>query len=72
MEPQILIFKTNINTFEQMKRVDTILSHKNGIEKWNVDLEDCDKVLRIETSLLQTENVIKFLKSHDIYCEALE
>lgn len=71
MEPAILIFRTNINTFEQMKQLDAVLSGQSGIRKWNVDMEDCDKVLRIETSLLHVENVIDFLKPHDIHCEEL-
>ena len=72
MESEILIFRTNINTFDQLKKVDTILSGQTAIRKWNIDLDDCDKVLRIETSILQIENVIDFLKPHDIFCEELE
>lgn len=71
MEPAVLVFRTNINTFEQMKQLDAVLSRQSAIRKWNVDMEDCDKVLRIETLQLHVENVIGFLKPHDIYCEEL-
>ncbi len=68
----ILIFKTNINTLAQVKLADNILSAKEEIQKWNIDLEDCDKVLRIESSSLETQNVIDILKMNHIYCEELK
>lgn len=71
MAQSILIFKTNITTFEQVIKVNSILSGQSEIQKWNVDIEDCDKVLRIETSEPETKNVIDILKPHHIYCEEL-
>lgn len=50
----ILIFKTTVKNKTQVKKVAPLL---NGLlspcAKWNFDLSDCDKVLRIE-SLHQT------------------
>jgi hypothetical protein len=43
----ILVFKTNI---VDAKHVKTVLPHMrqiDGIEKWNIDLHDVDKVLRV-------------------------
>jgi hypothetical protein len=71
MTQSILIFKTNITTFEQVIKVNNLLSGQSEIQKWNVDIEDCDKVLRIETSEPETKNVIDMLKPHHIYCEEL-
>ena len=59
MQVSVHIFKTNINTLEQIK-------------KWNIDLEDCDKVLKIESSQLETCDIIGSLKPFNIYCEVLE
>ncbi len=38
-------YKTNINTVEQIKKADSILSKHSKIKKWNIDIDDCDKVL---------------------------
>ena len=67
----LLIFKTNINTLAQLKTADSILSTKEEIKHWNVDIDDCDKVLRIETSALKTVDVIDVLKLNNIYCEEM-
>jgi hypothetical protein len=43
----ISIYKTNINSKIKNKKktiLDALLIH----EKWNFDLEDCDKILRVE------------------------
>ncbi|BAV05582.1 hypothetical protein SAMN05421788_108278 [Filimonas lacunae] len=43
----ILIYYTNINTRQDHSKLKAILDPIDGIEDWHVDLEDCDKVLRI-------------------------
>ncbi|MDQ3047017.1 MAG: hypothetical protein M3R27_05665 [Bacteroidota bacterium] len=70
MKPEIHIFKTNITSVRQIKTMDTILSGHSGISKWNLDIEDCDKVLRIESKISASE-VIDVLEPHLIYCEAM-
>lgn len=72
MPNTILIYKTNINTIAQIQAVNNILSQQSDIKKWNIDIDDCDKVLRIETSATEMENVIGSLKPHQIFCEELE
>ncbi|MGZ4055225.1 MAG: hypothetical protein ACXVPU_10320 [Bacteroidia bacterium] len=72
MPNTILIYKTNINTLAQIRKVDTILSKRSEIKNWNIDIDDCDKVLRIETSKPEMQNVIGILKPHYIYCEEME
>jgi tRNA(Ser,Leu) C12 N-acetylase TAN1 len=72
MTQDVLIFRTNINTLEKVKKTDQLLSKHKGIQRWNIDLEDCDKVLRVETAMLQKESVIGILKSHEIFCEEMD
>jgi hypothetical protein len=72
MQTAIHIFKTNINSVEQIKNADSFLSTHTKIEKWNIDLDDCDKVLRIETSPHEINDVIQSLAPFNIYCEVLE
>ncbi|MBA3971163.1 MAG: hypothetical protein H0X46_03305 [Bacteroidetes bacterium] len=72
MDTNVFVFKTNINTLEQIERTEIILSGRSDIKKWNIDLEDCDKVLRIETSKKEIESVLGILMPYQIYCEELE
>jgi hypothetical protein len=44
---KILIYKTNINSERKLKLLEKCFAKYKYIEKWNVDLIDCDCVLRI-------------------------
>ncbi len=72
MPSTLHIFKTNINTIEQIKKVDSFLSRHSKITKWNIDIDDRDKILRIETPAAEINNVIGKLRPFNIYCEVLE
>ena len=66
----ILVFKTNI-TKRQEAKVRRTLSTLIEITKLDFDFEDCDNILRIESSI-DLINEIEFkLKSKNIFCEAL-
>jgi hypothetical protein len=43
-----------------------------GVIKWNVDLHDCDKILRIEASGLLPHRVENIVSSAGYYCEELQ
>lgn len=68
----IFVFKTNVKTKTQalkLKRhIDKILPN----EKWNFDLEDCDKILRIDSEENIVLPIINLLKIHNFDCEELE
>ena len=72
MPNTILIYKTNINTLQKIKIADALLSKEKKIQKFNIDIEDDDKVLRIETEFLKKENLILILAKHEIYCEEMQ
>lgn len=60
----ILVYKTNITTKSRALAADSELKRLLPDVKWNFDLEDCDKILRIDsrediTRLLQNE-MVKF------------
>ncbi len=48
--------------------IDKILSKA----KWNFDLDDCDKVLRIDSEENIILPMINLLKNHNFDCEELE
>ncbi len=68
---QILVFKTNIRHSRDLKAVATLLDTDLRINRWNVALDDSDKVLRIQSSILQPHDVISTLTQAGFFCEEL-
>ena len=68
---EVLIFRTNVDTPKAIKKLAPLLNGHLFISKWNFDLEDCDKILRIETSAKISEEIIKILRSKGFDCEEL-
>jgi hypothetical protein len=68
---QVLIFKTNLTNLHHVVKAAAYLSEHPHIQRWNVDLHDCDNILRIETEYLQAVEVEKLLREAGYYCEEL-
>lgn len=68
----ILVFKTNINNEDDRLRIADLLDNHPLIEAWNVDLEDCDKVLRIVSPENIPDDIIALVKSEGLECSELE
>jgi hypothetical protein len=69
---EILVFKTNLDNPELVNRVKPVLQTMPGVQKWNVDMHDCDNVLRIEAVELSPRSVEMILQNAGYYCEELE
>lgn len=69
---EVLVFKTNIKNKKQVANVSRLIFDLNDILRWNVDLHDCDKVLRIETNQLSPRQVESLLQEAGYVCEELE
>lgn len=68
----LLIFKTDIKTKKKVKIVGSIFNNNPMINKWNIDLDDIDNVLRIEAvGELKELDLIKLIRAHGFYCETL-
>jgi hypothetical protein len=67
----VLVFKTNISTAEEVKRLSEILNIQKGVLKWNVDLNDIDNVLRIESHIMGADTIIALLCDGGYECEEL-
>jgi len=68
----IEVFKTNIVYAGQetpiLKKLGTLLPH----HKINFDLEDCDKILRIEGEHFDLKAVVEVLRENNLVCVRLE
>lgn len=68
---KIHLLKTQIKTEEEKFLLNSILNNNLAIIKWNIDLDDCDKVLRIVSDALSLQEIINLLQSNHLFCEEL-
>ena len=66
MKTNILIFRTSIVDKQDIKRIEKLFAKYIQINQWNVDLEDWEKVLRIECEELTAYDIIEKLKTIQI------
>ena len=67
----ILTFKTNIRFNKDVAKVTACLQQYPGIVRWNVDLEDVDKVLRIETCSATPDEIVAVIRQCGYECDEL-
>jgi len=68
----IHVFKTSVKNRTQIKKLKPVLDSNFQDIKWNFDLEDCDKILRIESKKNIGKKVINLLKRYHFDCIELE
>ncbi len=68
----ILVFKTSITTKKEARKLKPHLDKMLPNGQWNLDLEDCDKILRIDTEEYVAAKVVELLNTYVFYCEELE
>ena len=66
------IFKTNMQHSELAEQLASILRSRLAFSKITFDLEDCDKILRVEANQICVETVIEILSTHGLQCEVLD
>lgn len=66
------VFKTNICRKKEAEQVCTLLSMQFPLYKINMDLQDRDNILRVESSAVCAEEIIALLADKGFYCEVLE
>ncbi|GGF31116.1 hypothetical protein [Echinicola rosea] len=69
----ILVFKTSIEDESEVDKIAPSLDHLLGNNgSWNVDLEDCDNILRVVTDHHDVNEIALVLLSKGYFCEELE
>jgi hypothetical protein len=67
----ILVFKTSVKSKKAVKLISPHLNKLN-LNKWNFDLNDCDNILRIDTSKNLSVIIISKLKMQGYECMELK
>ncbi|GAA4458600.1 hypothetical protein [Rurimicrobium arvi] len=68
----ILLFRTNIRSLQQQLRLKFLLDQMKQIERWCIDTEDRDRVLKIISPTLKPQEVILSVLSLGFECSELE
>lgn len=70
-DAEILILSTNVYTKKDLRRLSPVLDNDKRINDWNVDMDDIDRVLRITTGQMTSEDVISLLTEAGFHCREL-
>ena len=68
----IYVFKTSVKAKIQIKQLKTHIDKIMPKAIWNFDLDDSDKVLRIDSEENIVSTIIILLKMHNYDCAELE
>ncbi len=67
----IYVFMTSVKTEQEVGLLKPHLNDLLKQTKWNFDLDDCDRILRIDSETGITQTVIKLLHDKGFDCEEL-
>lgn len=67
----IIVLKTNVCHAAAVRHLRPRLNHLLPNERWNFDLDDCDKILRIDSVTDKKDSIIELLREQGFYCEEL-
>jgi len=65
------VFKTNVVEVELSELLIQQLEDQFPDSLINFDMEDCDKILRVEAATIAPEKIIQILNSNGYSCEVL-
>ncbi len=69
---QVIVLKSDISNAVEIRKLSTVLDHHPMIGRWTVDLEDIDRVIRIETHVIGVDEIIALISSVGVECSELE
>ena len=67
----ILVFKTNLSSTKHIGKVKPSLNMHPYIKEWNVDLHDCDNILRVVSENIAAREVKQIILDAGYFCEEL-
>ncbi|MBV8388641.1 MAG: hypothetical protein JO080_02450 [Mucilaginibacter sp.] len=66
------VYKTNVTRKIQAKRILDVLSEQFPMFSINFDLEDCDKILRVEGKNIPQEKIARLVIENGYQCNVLD
>ena len=66
------VFKTNVYEVEKSNLIFQKLHKYFPENKINFDLDDCDKILRVEGENILAEKIIELLEEEGHFCEIMD
>ena len=70
-QKMVEVFKTNVEDINLAEKVVEILYGQLPECRINFDLDDCDRILRIEGEILPVEIILEMVSRRGILCEIL-
>lgn len=67
----LFIFRTNINSRHNYAIVEGSLLQRRGVHACTIDLDDCDKVLRVECENIPMSVIVEEVVKLGFFCEEL-
>lgn len=71
-EYQVTVLKSNVVTRFDRFKLGLVLDHRPLINRWTVDQEDIDHVIRIESNHIGVDELIALINSAGFECSELE
>jgi hypothetical protein len=68
----IYVFKTSVETKREAAKLKLHIDKAIPAAKWNFDLEDVDRILRVDSEENIAAKIIEMLQIHNHHCEELE
>lgn len=65
------ILKSNIRTKKDVEVVNQVFSKIHAIRRWTVDLDDWERILKVETFILSSTNIAVILERFGYQCTEL-
>ncbi|MDX5348094.1 MAG: hypothetical protein LPK19_12715 [Hymenobacteraceae bacterium] len=66
------VFKTDVQRQPEAEKLVAALQQLLPGSKINFDLEDCDKILRVEADDVRAEKIAEVVQAKGYWCEVLE
>ena len=67
----IFVFKTSVQNENQINDLSSSLNKLLKDAQWNFDLDDCDKILRIDCQAEVLDETIRLLQTNGFDCQEL-
>ena len=71
MNKAILLLKTCLHNYNDIQKIALVLNNHPLIAGWNIDLDDCEQILRVESNELKVTDIIGLLQDTSIWSEEL-